>query len=379
MRSKCRAMTCAPRFFATPRRSAPPHNKQSLSGESVTHRAAQNSSPARLLIRQFRRAAALWLRAFSFAARTGVEVGHRLQNFGRNRICLDVWTGVPRGKETTMPGQYDRNRDAEGRFSNGPRGGRDWDDYDDRGREDRGRRFGRGNDRPRDEQGRFTEERGSYYGQRGYDEDRYRSNDNGPTEDYGRYGREYEDYERGRDDYRRSGRDDDDRGERGRQQDDRGRDEYGRFTSDDDYRGRRGYEEDQSGMRSRESRGRGWFGDPQGHSEADRQRGRGGFRYDDDDNDRGGRGRSRGSGRERDEQGRFMGSDDDDGNGRGGRSESRGGDRERDEQGRFMGSDDDDDNGRGGRSRSRDDNRGWFGDSRRHAAAARLGWRHRQD
>ncbi len=41
------------------------------------------------------------------------------------------------------------------RFTNGPRGGRDWDEYDDRGREERGRRFGRGNDRSRDDDGRF--------------------------------------------------------------------------------------------------------------------------------------------------------------------------------------------------------------------------------
>ena len=57
-----------------------------------------------------------------------------------------------------MPRHYDRNRDAKGR----------WDESEDRGRGDRGKRYGRGNEQPR------QEERGSYYGQRGYDEDRYR-------------------------------------------------------------------------------------------------------------------------------------------------------------------------------------------------------------
>ncbi len=123
-----------------------------------------------------------------------------------------------------MPGPYDHNRHAQGR----------WDEQDDRGRDDRGRRYGRFMDQ---------EERGSYYGQRGYDEDRYR-------------GPEYES-------------------------------RYG-FTSDDDYRGGRNHEgDDNRGMWGREPRGRDRYGDP--------QRGRGASRFEDDDRSaRGERGDHRG-------------------------------------------------------------------------------------
>lgn len=201
----------------------------------------------------------------------------------------------------------------------------------------------------------------------------------------------------------------------------RDRDERGRFTDDDDDRGGRG-----GGYRSRgrdDDDGRGWYGDPEGHSEASRRgwaerRGesRSFGRYDDDD-DR----NSRSQSRDRDDRGRFVSDDDDDryGGGRGGRSAGsqsrdrddrgrftsddddrdygRGGrgngggrsyaaqNRDRDERGRFT--DDDDDRGRGGRyrSRGRDDDEdrggrgqgGWFGDSRGHAEAARRGWEER--
>jgi hypothetical protein len=48
-----------------------------------------------------------------------------------------------------------------------------------------------------------------------------------------------------------------------------------------------------------------------------------------------------------------------------------------------MSDDDDDGNGRGGNrggngNRGGGDHRGWFGDPRGHAQAAKLGWRHRQ-
>lgn len=213
-----------------------------------------------------------------------------------------------------MAGQYDRNRDAEGRFAGGGRRRSQWQE-DDRYREREN--YGRGAEPPRDDRGRFLSEgeNGDYYGGRGYGE------------------RDYGDARGGRG----RGNDYDDRGLRGR--------EYGR--------------------------GSGWYGDPQGHAEAARERWQEsrGSRYEEDD-DRGGRGGSF-RGRERDESGRFMGEDD-----HGGRGGSfRGGGRERDESGRFAG---DDDRGRGSQSGGGEDHRGWFGDPRGHSQAARLGWRHRQ-
>jgi hypothetical protein len=119
--------------------------------------------------------------------------------------------------------------------------------------------------------------------------------------------------------YRSRGRHDED--DRGRSMS-VGRDEEGRFTS---RRGRDDYDDDRSG------RGQGgWFGDPEGHSEASR---------------RGWEERSEYRGRSRE--------DDDDGR-RSYRSRGR----------------DDDDDGRGGR--------GWSGDPRGHSEAARRGWETRR-
>jgi hypothetical protein len=234
------------------------------------------------------------------------------------------------------------------------------------------------NDRDRDEYGRFTSD----------DDDRRGSYSS-------RGGRDY----------------DDDRGSRGRGHE---RDEEGRFTSGRG--GGRDYDDDRGG-RGGGGRGQGgWFGDPQGHSEASRrgseERDNGGRSYrseersyrsrDDDDYDRGGRGGGRGQGGwfgdpeghaeaarrgwdERDGGGsRSRGRDDDDD--RGGRGGGRGGGRERDDEGRFTsgrggsrGRDDDDD--RGGRGRGGGGGRGqggWFGDSEGHAEAARRGWEDRR-
>lgn len=140
---------------------------------------------------------------------------------------------------------------------------------------------------------------------------------------------------------------DDDRSSTGRE-----RNEYGRFASDDnDARSSRGrgsrYEDDDDrgghGHSHGEGRGGhgGWFGDPEGHADAAR---RGWGDRDDDD-----RGRSR----SRDD-------DDHDDHSRG--RSSRGRDDENDDRG-----------GRGQGSRG-SDNRGWHGDSRGHAEAARRGW-----
>ena len=226
-----------------------------------------------------------------------------------------------------------------------------------------------------------------------------------PQREYGRSSSRYAD-------------DDDRRGNNARYQE---RDEYGRFTGEEDRSGRhgssRGYERDRDdegrfmsrgddgrngGYRGSsryrdedDGRGRGhggWFGDPEGHSEASRRgwderegQGRG------DDRRYAGASRSGGGTRYR---------DDDDGRGRGrghggwfgdpeGHSEaSRRGWDEREGRGRHR--DDDDDryasSGRSG-SRDRDDDDGdyrrsrghggWFGDSRGHSEAARRGWEHR--
>jgi len=258
-----------------------------------------------------------------------------------------------------MAGQYDRNRDAEGRFAGGGRRRSQWQE-DDRYREREN--YGRGAEPPRDDRGRFLSEgeNGDYYGGRGYGERDYGDARGGR----GNYGYEESNYSRGADGM--FGRGDSGRNE---QNGGRERDEYGRFSSDDDHRRGRGNDYDDRGREY--GRGSGWYGDPQGHAEAARERWQEsrGSRYEEDD-DRGGRGGSF-RGRERDESGRFMGEDD-----HGGRGGSfRGGGRERDESGRFAG---DDDRGRGSQSGGGEDHRGWFGDPRGHSQAARLGWRHRQ-
>ena len=206
------------------------------------------------------------------------------------------------------------------------------------------------------------------------------------------------------------------------------RDDEGRFTGsrsrydddDDDYRrGRRGHGGwygDPEGHSEASRRGRddpdhgrsGWYGDPEGHSEASRrgweERGGSRSRYRDDDRRR--------SMPARDDEGRFMSSrsryDDDDDYRRGGRGhggwygdpeghseashrgwEERGGSRSRyrdddddrrysrsrDDEGRFVSSrsrydDDDDDYRRGSRRHG-----GWYGDPEGHSEAARRGRR----
>jgi hypothetical protein len=185
--------------------------------------------------------------------------------------------------------------------------------------------------------------------------------------------------ERERDERGRFVSDDDDRdyrrrsSSRSRYDDDRrrsmpARDDEGRFTSsrsrfddddDDDRRGPRGHS--------------GWYGDPEGHSEASRQgweeRSGSRMRYRDDDDDRRGR---RG-------HGGWYG--DPEGHSEASRQgwEERGGSRMRYR--------DDDDDRRYSRSRSRDDDEddrrgsrghgGWFGDPEGHSEASRRGWEER--
>lgn len=119
-------------------------------------------------------------------------------------------------------------------------------------------------------------------------------------------------------------------------------------------RGGRGYDDDN--RRSGSSRGGGmrgegqggWFGDPQGHSEAARR----GWQHRDDD-DRGGRSRS-GYQDDDDDRGYYRSRHDD----------------EDDRRYRSRSQQDDDD---GGRERG-----GWFGDPRGHSEAARRGWDNRR-
>lgn len=187
------------------------------------------------------------------------------------------------------------------------------------------------------------------------------------------------------------------RGGGGSRGNDRDRDEEGRFTSSRGGDGRSGgYRASGGGGRYRDDdddrRGGdhgGWFGDSRGHAEAarrgwDEREGRG---RDDDDRRYASSSRSGGGARYR---------DDDDGRGRGhggwfgdpeGHSEaSRRGWDERESRGRYR--DDDDDDRYSGHSSARyrdddDDHRGsrghggWFGDSRGHSEAARRGWENR--
>ena len=186
-----------------------------------------------------------------------------------------------------------------------------------------------------------------------------------PTErdDYGRFTSDDDNRSRPR------GRDyDDDRNYRSRGGSDRERDSRGRFMSDDDNGRGRSYGAS-GGGRGRDHGG--WYGDPEGHSDASRrgwdERENGGSRarsYRDDDDDR--RYQSLGRDYDDDRSYRSQGSSD----------------RERDSRGRFMS---DDDNGRGrsyasgngGRGRGRD-NGGWFGDPEGHSEAARRGWDERE-
>jgi hypothetical protein len=125
------------------------------------------------------------------------------------------------------------------------------------------------------------------------------------------------------------------------------RDEHGRFMPEDEREHSRGYrggpERDYRGGPERDEAGRLMS------ESGPRYRGR----YDEDERYGG-----RSMGRERDDEGRFMG------------SEGRSMERERDDEGRFMGGE-----GRsmGGSSESRGRGGGWFGDSEGHSEASRRG------
>jgi hemerythrin superfamily protein len=174
-------------------------------------------------------------------------------------------------------------------------------------------------------------------------------------------------------------RDRDRNGGRGSRADEQERDEYGRFMREDDRessrgRGERtarmeedddrrgswsrgrggGYQEREQEFQGRfmsddrresEGEGRGWHGDPRGHAEAARR----GWEERDDR-----------SSRSREDEGSWRGRDDD--RSRRGREE-----------------DDDRRGSQQGRGEGQGEGRGWHGDPRGHAEAARRGWEERDD
>ncbi|GHC83610.1 hemerythrin domain-containing protein [Novosphingobium pokkalii] len=218
----------------------------------------------------------------------------------------------------------------------------------------------------------------------------YQGRDNGGRDDRGRFAGQGGRYRE----------DDDHRG--GRSSQDRPRDEEGRFMSDDrgrssrshdddrDYRGRSSSSrDDDRGGRSGNRGHGGWFGDPEGHSQASRK----GWERSDHEGS-GWYGDSRGHS---EASRRGWENSDHEGSGwygdpRGHSEASRRGwdDRDRSSRGssgrhddddrRSRYSRDDDDDDRGGRRGGRDDDRGhggWFGDSRGHSEASRKGWDNR--
>ena len=275
--------------------------------------------------------------------------------------------------------------------------------------------------RDRDDQGRFTsDDRGSYrggYSSQSYDDDqgsygnrndqgRYSSGSRGQgggnygggqdRDEYGRFtsDNDYDGNGNGGNYSRQGGNrswdDDNNYGGRGNysQSNDRDRDEYGRFTSDDDRgysSGNRGGNYSQSSSRDDDN-----YGDNRGYSQGGN---RGGYSQSND--------------RDRDEYGRFTSDDSDNSSGgrgsnqysqssRGGRGSSQNSDSNRDEQGRFSsggtgnnrGGSSGSRGGNGGHSRSgsgsrsqgqgqSQEHRGWYGDSKGHAEAARRGWQNR--
>jgi hemerythrin superfamily protein len=249
-------------------------------------------------------------------------------------------------------GQF-RDRDERGRFmseddddrsySTRSRGGYgDWDDEAD-GRSYSSRSRGGSRDEDDDDRGGRSRGRGGWFGdseghsmaarQRGGS----RFHDDDERSFSSRGGRE-------RDEQGRFMSDDDDERSFSSRGGGRDRDERGRFVSDDDdYDARRSSRSQSMRTRRRDDdddddRGRGWFGDPQGHSEASR---------------------------------RGWESRDDGGGSRGQSARGNGGRRSRDD-------DDDRRSSSSSRGRSRSSQGGWFGDPRGHAEAARRGWENRQ-
>jgi hypothetical protein len=230
---------------------------------------------------------------------------------------------MARGSSSTM----ERDRDERGRFVS--------DDDDDRDYRRRSSSRSRYDDddrrRPmpeRDEEGRFARSRSRYDDD---DDDDYRRGGRGHGGWYGDPEGHSEASRRGWDE--REGSRGRDRGDDRRRMPPR--DEEGRFISS-----RSRYDDDDDYRRGGRGHG-GWYGDPEGHSEASRrgweERGGSRTRYRDDDDDRR-------YARSRDDEGRFASS-----------------------RSRYQGEDDDRRRGRG--------HGGWYGDPEGHSEAARRGRR----
>ncbi|WP_292962857.1 hemerythrin domain-containing protein [Novosphingobium sp. UBA1939] len=285
--------------------------------------------------------------------RTELEQCDRLP--GGEPVAINLQSMNKQREEYEMASyQHGQERDDQGRFTGGGAGGRGRGDYDD----DRGSRRGGSAGRDRDEDGRFTSSRGGGSGRGQDDDDRGGRNGRGRDDDDGRgwYGDS-----RGHSEASRRGWED--RGS--------SRGSSGRYDDDDDRGGRRGGGD-----------GRGWYGDSRGHSEASRRG------WDNPDHgDSGWYGDSRGHseasrrGWDNPDHGRSGWFGDPEGHSEASRKgwEDRGSSRS--SQGRY--DDDDDRRGSSRSSRGRDDDdnrgggRGWSGDSRGHAEAARRGWENR--
>jgi hypothetical protein len=304
---------------------------------------------------------------------------------------------MARYRDRDEQGRFRGDDDDDRRYSRG--GGRERDEYgrfmsEDDDDEGSRRRSSRSMGRERDESGRFMSDDDD----EGYSRRRSSRSSGRERDEYGRFmSDEDEGYSRGRssrssgrerDEYGRFMSDEDEGYSRGRSSRSSGRerDEYGHFMSDEDEgysRGRssrgggRYREDDDDDRRSGRS---GWYGDPEGHSEASRRgwEERGGGRYqsryqEDDDYRRGGsRGGSSGRGRG---QGGWFG--DPEGHSEASQRgwEERGGSRSRS---RYEEDDDDRRGSRGGRGGGRGEGHGgWFGDPEGHSQASRRGWRDR--
>jgi len=235
------------------------------------------------------------------------------------------------------------------------------------------------NNRERDDRGRFTsdDDRGgrSRSSRSSFDDDRrsYRSRDD---DDDRRGGRGHGGWFGDPEGHSRASREG---------WDDRGFSASRRYD-EDDRRSSRSRDDDDDDRRGGNGRGRGWFGDPEGHSRASREgwddRGSSASRRydeddrrssrsgDDDDDRRGGRGHGGWFG---DPEGHSRASregwDDRGSSARRSDEDDRRSYRSRDDR------DDDDDGRRGGSGRGR----GWSGDPEGHSEASRRGWQNRRD
>ena len=293
-------------------------------------------------------------------------------------------------EKSIMARQYERERDNQGRFSgdDGNRGGRGYSSQS--------------SYRERDEQGRFASDDDDYRqssrgssggGGRASSQSSYRERDEqgrfmSEDEDYGSSSRGYSGGDRGRSgEYESQGRND---GRSGSSREDYedgrsgARSSQGNWESRSGSRSSRSDEDDRYSRGSSGERGRGWFGDSEGHARAseegwENRRGGGGGRSGSDENERQGRGSSdeRGRGWFGDSEGHSRASEEGWENRRGGGG-GRSGSDENERQGRGSSDDRGSSGSRGSSSgRSSSGEGGWFGDPRGHAEAARRGWQNR--